>query len=286
MILRAEGLTYRYERGQDLLRGIDLTIGEGGITALCAPNGEGKTTLLKLIAGLRFPRAGKLEVLGHDPAHRPLDLQQRMYFLATEPYFPDWSSRRIGDHYGRLYPNFDEGLFLDTLDTFGLDPDRPLRKVSFGQKRRAQLSLALATRTQLLLLDEPTTGLDIEGKEQFRRALVAGTEAGQTVLLATHLLEEISPVIDNLLILRNGRTDTHVDLMAARDYLSFNVVTQQPPYSDTGYHRRIPGGWLTIHADGRPSGAEFHLESLYLALVSGKVKLPTASVSGRQSLIV
>ncbi len=283
MIIQSEGLTYRYERGQDLLRDVTLSIGEGGITALCAPNGEGKTTLLKLMAGLRFPRSGRLKVLGHVPGERSLDLQQRLYFLATEPYFPDWSSRRIGGHYGRFYPNFDARLFLDTLDTFGLDPDRPLRKVSFGQKRRAQLSFALATRTQLLLLDEPTTGLDIEGKEQFRRALIAGTEAGQTIIIATHLLEEISPVVDNLLLLQKGRTDIFLDLMTARDLFSFNVVTTQPPYSDTGYHRRIPGGWFTIHDDGRPSTAEFHLESLYLALTSGKVRLPSATLAGRQS---
>lgn len=275
MILQATNLHHRYGK-QEVLRGVNFRIPQAGITGLCAPNGEGKTTLLKLIAGLQFPNQGSIETLGHSPAKRPLDLLQRLYFLPSEPFFPKWSPRKIAAYYGPFYPNFNHELFTETLEAFRIDPDKQLDQVSFGQKRRAQLAFALATRTQLLLLDEPTTGLDIQGKDQFRRTLIAGTEAGQTIIIATHLLSEIEPVLDHMLVLNEGRIDAHLALDVAQRFYSFNLSTQPLPYGDKGYARRVPGGWLTVHADGRPGAAAFDLETLYLALTDGKLPRPVA----------
>jgi len=279
MIINATNLTHRYGRGSDILRGVDLQIKQAGITGLCAPNGEGKTTLMKLIAGLQFPRSGNLSVLGQRPGGRPLDLLQRLYFLPSEPYFPKWSPARIARYYSPMYPNFNQELFENTLRDFRVDPERRLDKVSFGQKRRAQLAFALATRTQILLLDEPTTGLDIQGKDQFRRTLIAGTEAGQTIIIATHLLAEIEPVLDDVLLLKDGKIDAHLPLSIAQRYYSFNLTTTPLPYGDAGYARRVPGGWLTVHVDGRPGNAGFDLETLYLALTEGGLPRPAANVN-------
>lgn len=276
MIIQTRQLRHRYERDQYVLKGVDLSISATGITGLCAPNGEGKTTLMKLFAGLQFPSAGEVTILGQNPAKRPLDLLQRLYFLSSEPYFPKWSPQKIAEHYGPLYPNFNQELFQEILVDFRVDPTKRLDKVSFGQKRRAQLAFALATRTQILLLDEPTIGLDIQGKDQFRRSLIAGTEAGQTIIIATHLLAEIEPVLDHVLLLKDGRIATHLALDAAQQFYSFNLTTLPLPYGDKGYARRVPGGWLTVHTDGRSSNAAFDLETLYLALTEGDLPHPTA----------
>lgn len=277
MIINTTQLRHRYGRGEEILRGVNLSISETGITGLCAPNGEGKTTLMKILAGLQFPSAGEVTVLGQNPAQRPLDLLQRLYFLGSEPYFPKWSPLKIADHYGPLYPNFNQDLFEEILEDFRVDPSKRLDKVSFGQKRRAQLAFALATRTQILLLDEPTTGLDIQGKDQFRKSLIAGTEAGQTIIIATHLLGEIEPVLDHVLLLKDGMIDAHLALSAAQRFYSFNLTTAPLPYGDKGFARRVPGGWLTVHSDGRPSTAAFDLETLYLALTEGGLPQPTSS---------
>jgi ABC-2 type transport system ATP-binding protein len=274
MILQANSIHHTYGSGQETLKGVNLTIKQSGITGLCAPNGEGKTTLLKLIAGLQFPSSGDINVLGQTPSSRPLDLLQRLYFLPSDPFFPKWTPRKVAAYYGPFYPNFNNQLFLETLNDFRADPDKSLDKVSFGQKRRAQLAFALATRTQMLLLDEPTTGLDIQGKDQFRRALIAGTEAGQTIIIATHLLSEISPVLDHVLVLNQGKIHAHLPLELAQRFYSFNLTTQPLPYGDKGYARRVPGGWLTVHADGRQGNAAFDLETLYLALTDGGLPQP------------
>lgn len=277
MIINTTQLRHRYGRGEEILQGVNLSISETGITGLCAPNGEGKTTLMKILAGLQFPSVGEVTVLGQNPAQRPLDLLQRLYFLGSEPYFPKWSPQKIADHYGPLYPNFNQDLFKEVLEDFRVDPAKRLDKVSFGQKRRAQLAFALATRTQILLLDEPTTGLDIQGKDQFRKSLIAGTEAGQTIIIATHLLGEIEPVLDHVLLLKGGQIDAHLALSTAQRFYSFNLTTSPLPYGDKGFARRVPGGWLTVHADGRPSTAAFDLETLYLALTESGLPQPASS---------
>ncbi|MFT5999393.1 MAG: ABC-2 type transport system ATP-binding protein [Neolewinella sp.] len=273
MIIEANNLNHSYG-SLEVLDGVSFTIQQAGITGLCAPNGEGKTTLLKLIAGLQFPTSGTIAALGQTPRDRPLDLLQRLYFLPSEPYFPKWSPQRIAKYYASFYPNFNHELFEETLQAFRVEANKPLNRVSFGQKRRAQLAFALATRTQILLLDEPTIGLDIQGKDQFRRSLIAGTEAGQTIIIATHLLSEIEPVLDHVLLLNGGRIDAHLAIDVAQRFYSFNLSTQPLPYGDKGYARRVPGGWLTVHTDGRPGTAAFDLETLYLALTDGSLDHP------------
>jgi ABC-2 type transport system ATP-binding protein len=273
MIIEANNLKHSYGNLK-VLDGVSFAIRQAGITGLCAPNGEGKTTLLKLITGLQFPTSGALTTLGHIPQDRPMDMLQRLYFLPSEPYLPKWSPRRIVKYYASFYPNFNHELFEETLEVFQVEANKPLNRVSYGQKRRAQLAFALATRTQVLLLDEPTIGLDIQGKDQFRRSLIAGTEAGQTIIIATHLLSEIEPVLDHVLLLNGGRIDAHLAIDVAQRFYSFNLSTKPLPYGDKGYARRVPGGWLTVHADGRPGAAAFDLETLYLALTDGGLPRP------------
>lgn len=278
MIIHSSGLCHSYDSKQAVLRDVDLRISSGGIIGLCGPNGEGKTTLMKLFAGLQFPDRGKLTVFGHTPSERPLDLLQRSYYLSSEPYFPNWTPLQIATYRGALYPNFDLDIFKRTLDHFGMQPKQKLGKVSFGQKRRVQLSFALATRTQLLLLDEPTNGLDIQGKDQFRRSLIEGTEAGQTIIIASHLLNEIAPVLDQVILLKDAEVAAHLDLEIAQKFYSFTHTTKPLAYSDRGYGRRVPGGWLAVHTDGRQSNASFDLETLYLALTEGELACPSTSI--------
>lgn len=259
---------------QPVLKGVDLELPPGRITALAAPNGEGKTSLLKVLAGLRFADSGRVTVLERDPARRPVDLLRRLYFLPAKPSLPDWTPARIGRIYGAFYPTFDEETFGRCLTDFSLDPDRSLAELSFGQQRRAQLAFALATRTKLLLLDEPTLGLDVAGKDQFRRSLIQATEEGQTVLIATHQLTEVEPVLDDLLILRDGVIAAHLSIATAYEQLAFDLVSSAPEPFVGSYVRRVPGGHLLVRPrEGRSGNARPDLETLYLALTEGNLRL-------------
>ncbi|PHI20923.1 ABC transporter ATP-binding protein [Lewinellaceae bacterium SD302] len=273
MIININKLSVSYGRGEKVLDQLDLRLDSGSITALAAPNGEGKTTLLKAICGLRFPDSGNVNVLGFEPGKRQARFLEQLYFLPAEPNLPAWTPKRIGTYYGPFYPNFSDELFQKCLADFSVDPDKMIGKLSFGQQRRVQLAFALAVRTELLLLDEPTLGLDIAGKDQFRRSLIQATEDGQTVIIATHQLTEVEPVLDNLLVLHEKKIHSQLNIGQAYEQLSFTLSRQEPKPFDGSYGRRVPGGWLVVKNDYSSGNAHPDLETLYLALTEGKLKL-------------
>ncbi|MEL6276746.1 MAG: ABC transporter ATP-binding protein, partial [Bacteroidota bacterium] len=275
MIIQINNLQLAYGRGAPVLENLNLTLEPGGICALAAPNGEGKTSLFKIMVGLRFADKGQVDVMGYNPASRPVELLRQAYFLPAEPSLPAWSPKRIGKYYGPFYPNFSRELYYQCLMDFKVDPDRPLNKLSFGQQRRVQLAFALAVKTPLLLLDEPTLGLDIAGKDQFRRSLIQATEDGQTVIIATHLLNEVEPVLDQLMILHQRQIWSHLDLAKANEVYSYHLSSRPPENGTNSFGRRVPGGWLIVKADGGQSSAQPDIETLYLALTEGNLVDPT-----------
>lgn len=279
MALRINNLSVAYGNDRPVLDQLSMKLTAGGICALAAPNGEGKTTLMKVIAGLRFADRGVVNTLGFDPSKRQPAFLEQLYFLPAEPSLPAWTPKRIGKVYGPFYPNFSNELYYQCLMDFRVDPDRQLDKLSFGQQRRVQLAFALAVKTPLLLLDEPTLGLDIAGKDQFRRSLIQATEEGQTVLMSTHLLNEVEPVLDQLMILHQRQIWAHVDLTAAQQIYSYHLSSRAPDPDSNSYGRRVPGGWLVIKADGGPSTARPDIETLYLALTEGNLVDPTLKSS-------
>lgn len=275
MIIRINNLSVAYGNNSPVLDQLSLNLKSGGISALAAPNGEGKTTLLKVICGLRFAGQGTVSTLDQDPAKRQADFLEQVYYLPAEPSLPTWTPKKIGATYGSFYPNFSTELYCQCLSDFNVDPEKSLSKLSFGQQRRVQLAFALAVKTPLLLLDEPTLGLDIAGKDQFRRSLMQATEDGQTVLIATHLLQEVEPVLDELIILHQRQIWAHVDLIEAQRTYSFHLSSRAPEPATNSYGRRVPGGWLVVKADGGPSTARPDIESLYLALTEGNIVDPS-----------
>lgn len=274
-MIHIKDLRLSYTDTEPVLENLQLHLEKGGIYALAAPNGEGKTSLLKSLAGLRFPDAGQLSVLGFEPAKREVGFLQQLYFLPSEPSLPAWSPAKIGHIYGAFYPNFSKIQYEKLLDDFKITPNKSMKNLSFGQQRRVQLAFALAVKTPILLLDEPTLGLDIAGKDQFRRSLIQATEEGQLVIIATHLLMEIEPVLEELLILHQRQIWSQISLSRAAAVFSYHL-SSRPPVPDTNsYGRRVPGGWLIIKADGSPSTARPDIETLYLGLTEGNLVDPS-----------
>lgn len=271
-------LSVAYRRGKNVLDQLDLQLDSGRITAIAAPNGEGKTTLLKVICGLRFPDSGNVSILGHNPQKRLATFLQQLYFLPAEPSLPNWSPKKIGKVYGKFYPNFTAAGYHKHLDDFKACPNTAIGQLSTGQQRRVQLAFALSVNTPLLLLDEPTLGLDIAGKDQFRRSLIQAMQDHQSVIIATHQLAEVAPILDDLIILQNGRIHSQINIQEAFDQLSFNLTNTSPKPFDGTYGRRVPGGWLVVSDKPNQSNAQADLETLYLALTEGGIKINTQKI--------
>jgi ABC-2 type transport system ATP-binding protein len=202
--VRAEGLGKRYG-SKWALSDCTLTIPTGSVTALVGPNGAGKTTLLQLAVGLARPSAGTVSVLGYspdDPALLP-----RIGFVAQEhPLHRGFTIAETLKLGRKLNPRWDDELACERFDRLGLPLSHKVGKLSGGQQAQVALTLALAKRPQLLLLDEPVAALDPLARREFLNTLMeAVTETGVTVVLSSHIVADLERVCDHLVILSESR---------------------------------------------------------------------------------
>jgi ABC-2 type transport system ATP-binding protein len=204
-VLSARDLGKRYRR-RWALAGCTLEIPAGHVTGLVGPNGAGKTTLLNLAAGLLAPTTGTIEVCGGRPAAGPAQLAKVGYVAQDTPTYPGLSVR---DHLtlgARLNPSWDAALAQDRIGRLGLDPAQKAGRLSGGQRAQLALTLGLAKRPELLLLDEPVASLDPLARREFLQSLMeAVAEHGFSVVLSSHLIADLERVCDHLLVLVDSR---------------------------------------------------------------------------------
>jgi ABC-2 type transport system ATP-binding protein len=223
--IEAAGLGKRYGRRRWALEDCSLSIPEGRVVALVGPNGAGKTTLLHLAAGLLEPTAGSISVLGAAPGAGAAQLA-RIGFVAQDA--PAYARLTVAQHLqmgADLNPNWDGELAAQRIDQLGLDPQQRAGSLSGGQRAQLALSLAVAKRPDLLLLDEPLASLDPLARRDFLRVLMdVVAERGISVVLSSHLVSDLERVCDHLVVL----VGSHVQLAGdVSDLL--------------GAHRRISG---------------------------------------------
>jgi ABC-2 type transport system ATP-binding protein len=204
-MLEINKLCFKYKDAKDLFDGLDLQLKAGSIYGLLGKNGAGKTTLLKLIAGMLFPDGGNCNVLGLTPQHRLPQFLQEIYFIPEEFYVPPVTAATYVNLYAPFYNNFDDKIFKEAINEFGLSTDKELTTLSYGQKKKFLVVFGLATNCKLLLLDEPTNGLDIPSKSQFRKLLASMLTADKAFIIATHQVRDLETLIDTVVILDNGK---------------------------------------------------------------------------------
>jgi ABC-2 type transport system ATP-binding protein len=205
--LRSEGLGKRYGNSSWALRDCSIEIPAGSVTALLGPNGAGKSTLLEMAVGLLEPSVGELEVLGHSPWREAEELLPRVGFVAQEhPLHERFSLGEMIEYGRRLNPSFDERLAERRLRRLGVESDHKVGKLSGGQQSQIALTLALAKRPELLLLDEPVAALDPRARREFLATVVeAAADTGMTVVLSSHIVADLERVCDHIVILSESR---------------------------------------------------------------------------------
>ncbi len=204
--LRAVGLTKRYGRVV-ALDGLDLEVGDGEIHAFVGPNGAGKTTTIRILLGLLRKDGGEVSLLGREPWRDAVELHRRLAYVPGDvTLWPSLTGGEIIDLLGSLRGGVDAGRRQVLTQRFDLDTAKKARAYSRGNRQKVALIAALASRTELLLLDEPTAGLDPLMEATFRECVNDERREGRTILLSSHLLAEVEALADRVTIVRNGKT--------------------------------------------------------------------------------
>ncbi|HNZ62509.1 MAG TPA: ABC transporter ATP-binding protein [Paludibacteraceae bacterium] len=201
-MIQIKNVEFSYSRNSKLFAGLDLSLSPGHIHGILGKNGEGKSTLLKMISGMIFPQKGKIEVLGLEPQKRQPEMLREIFFLPEELPPITLSIENYEKVYAPFYPNFSHEQFQNYLQEFEINSGKSqINKLSYGQKKKVFMAFGLATNTKIVLLDEPTNGLDIPSKAQFRKMTASALEDERIMLISTHQVRDLDSLIDSIIIM-------------------------------------------------------------------------------------
>jgi len=259
-------LTFRYQK-KPLFQNLHLELAPGNLYGLLGRNGAGKTTLLKLCCGLLLPQEGEIRVFGQDPARRRPGLLADLFLVPEEFQLPPVSAKLYCDMLAPFYPNFSRERFLSYLHEFEMEEAGHLGQLSMGQKKKFLLAFGLATGVRFLMLDEPTNGLDIPAKGQFRKILAAESGADRIILVSTHQVRDMEHLIDPLVILDAGRIlfSSSIEDFSAR--FSF-LQGELPPGVRVVHEERALGRTLSLAEGVFPEALPPDLELLFNAVTA------------------
>ena len=268
-IITVENLSFLYRKSKRaVLHDFSLSLEKGRVYGLLGKNGAGKSTLLYLMSGLLTPKSGKVVYHDVDVRRRlPITLQD-MFLVPEEFDLPPVSLISYIELNSPFYPRFSKEDMVKYLHYFEMDINIDLGALSMGQKKKVFMSFALATNTSLLLMDEPTNGLDIPGKSQFRKFIASGMTDDKTILISTHQVRDIDKVLDHVLIMDNSRVLLNESTMSICDKLFFTESENRELLQSSLFSTpSIQGNFLLLpNESGEDS--EINLELLFNATLA------------------
>lgn len=265
-MIDVKDLSFYYRRQKPLFDSLSLKMAPGSIVGLLGCNGAGKTTLLQLMAGLLAPKSGELTVDAYRPFDRHPDFLADVYMVPEEFSFPHTSIAAYTKAFSPFYPRFDHEKLERILKEFKMTPEMQLNKLSHGQRKKFLIAFALASSCRLMIFDEPTNGLDIPSKSQFRKILVSSVDDDQLVIISTHQVKDIDTIIDKVMVVDEGKlifNRTNDEISSAYFFDRTEVLEGNELYHEAGI-----GGYRTIsHTDGRHE-SHIDLELLFNAIIN------------------
>lgn len=247
-----------------VLKNITMRLEEGKIYGLLGENGVGKTTLLTLLCGLKRVRSGRILTDGHNPFDREPDFLASQFFLADEVAPVNMQASVFAKENGAFWPNFDFDKFMAVMAEFETDPGKKMNTMSAGQLKKTWISFALACNVKYLYMDEPTNGLDIPSKAQFRGAVMKHTSDDATIVISTHQVRDLENIIDPIVILDRQDVLLNASMESIMEKLYFDYGSTLHP--ESLYSEQLPGGFIQVLAnpDGRES--KVNVEALFNAV--------------------
>lgn len=263
-------LTFGYGKHK-LFDNLNLSLQPGHIYGLLGMNGAGKSTLLKNIAGLVFPWSGSCQVNGLSAAKRLPQFLQELFFVPEEVYLPAVNAKQFAESTAHFYPKFDHAQFATILSEFAVPTDRPLTKLSFGQQKKVIIAFGLSTNTSLLIMDEPTNGLDIPSKAQFRKVIASALTENRCIVISTHQIRDLDNLIDSVLVLHNQQIIIAQSLDKIAEKINFGIIPANSTHQIYAEEGMSGLNAITVNTNG--SYNKVDMELLFNALITNNKQL-------------
>jgi len=270
-MIQFTNIDFGYSKKQLLFEDLSLELSGGHIYGLLGKNGAGKTSLLKLMGGLRFITNGSALVLDENPKLRKTKMLQEIAFLPEELYTPALKVKEFVKAYTQFYPRFNHEQFQEYLNVFET-PDMELRldKMSHGQKKKVMIAFTLACNTKIVIMDEPTNALDIPSKAIFRKVMASVATEERMFIISTHQVRDLHSLIDTIIILDSGKIILNESVDTITEKLVFEV--RENPESDIPvlYEENNVRGKLVVYENSTQKETKLDIELLFNAVLLNK----------------
>ncbi len=244
-----------------VLKNISMNLQEGRIYGLLGENGVGKTTLLTLLCGLKKPKTGTIDIDGHIPYNREPSFLSDQFYLSDEVAALNMKAIDYASNYGRFWKKFDLGKFNEVMAVLENDPQQKMNKMSSGQLKKTYIAFALACNTKYLFMDEPTNGLDIPSKTNFRKAVTKYTREDSVILISTHQVRDLENIIDPIIILDRQDVLLNASLEEISEKLYFDYSNDK--IEGALFSEMIPGGNIQVTLNRTGEESKVNIEALF-----------------------
>lgn len=266
-MIEIKDLAFSYGK-TPILKSITTTLEEGRIYGLLGENGVGKTTLLTLLCGLKKVCSGSITTDGENPFDRTPTLLQNQFYLPDEVLPVTMKAECFAKERGAFWPDYDHAKFLEIMKEFENDPAKKMNQMSAGQLKKTYISLALACGCKYIFMDEPTNGLDIPSKTQFRSAIMKYTSDDSTIVISTHQVRDLENIIDPIIILDRQDVLLNASVEEITSKLYFDYGTQLHP--ESLYSEQLPGGFIQVYPNSTGEDSKINVEALFNAVHKNK----------------
>ena len=274
MMIDVNNVSFSYGRKKSkVLDGFSMQLEKGAVYGLLGKNGTGKSTLLYLMAGLLRPQTGKVLYKGAEVTKRYPNILQDMFLVPEEFALPSVSLKQYVKLNAPFYPNFSDELLRNCLRDFDMNENIHLGELSMGQKKKAFMCFARATNTSLLMMDEPSNGLDIPSKSQFRKVIASGMTDDKAVIISTHQVRDIDSLLDHVLIMEGSELLLNESVANICEKLYFAEQGMNEPTDDALYVQASVQGHSVILPNTYGEESKMNLEVLFNAMLAERVKM-------------
>lgn len=270
-MIEIKNLDFSY-KNTPVFRNISLSFQPGNIYGLLGENGVGKTTLLKIICGLQEPQQGSCTVDGSRSFDREPQFLENIVFLPDEVIVPeDATPAKYVQSLAPFYPKYSYNTFVHLMQEMEVDPMRKFSEMSYGQQKKSMIASTLSLGTSYVLLDEPTNGLDIPSKTDFRMLLSKRATEGTTIIISTHQVKDVENLIDPIVILSHNAVllDASVQKITEKLFFEYGGEARE----DALYSELLPGGYMNVVPNVNGEESQLNIEALFNAVLRNKERI-------------